>query len=236
MEYGSSFRATLVEGALASINDSMMNLNTLHLSQRERTVFELVEDAGLVAGAINFFVFRGRVRHPLKRPRAVPMARRIGMFDAAYGPTRFFFGELFASDAHRRAAATSACTGATTSTPPRSGAGWWPATASTSSSTTCPRSTWRSTASGPDAALDAVERADAAVQRAGRGRGRPGAVPRALRGHPLRRPRAVAGARRRSSCAPRCPTCRSSSPRCARRRPTARSRSPRRTAPRWSTA
>ncbi len=98
VEYGSSFRATLVEGALASINDSMMNLNTLHLSQRERTVFELVEDAGLVAGSINFFVFRGRVRHPLSRPRAVKMARRIGMFDAAYGPTRFFFGELFASD------------------------------------------------------------------------------------------------------------------------------------------
>jgi hypothetical protein len=99
VEYGSSFRATLVEGTLAFINDSTMNLNHLHLSQRVRTLFELVEDAGLVAGAINFLVFRGRVRHALSRPRAVRVARRIGMFDAAYGPTRFFFGELFASDA-----------------------------------------------------------------------------------------------------------------------------------------
>jgi predicted AlkP superfamily pyrophosphatase or phosphodiesterase len=98
VEYGSSFKATLVEGTLAFINDSIMNLNHLHLSQRERTLFELVEDAGLVAGSINWFVFRGRVRHALKHRRALPVARRIGMFDAAYGPSRFFFGELFASD------------------------------------------------------------------------------------------------------------------------------------------
>ncbi len=98
VEYGSSFGATLREGALAAINDSILNLNHLHLSQRTRTLFELVEDAGLVAGSINFFVFRGRQRHSLKHRPAARLARRIGVFDAAYGPTRFFFGELFASD------------------------------------------------------------------------------------------------------------------------------------------
>jgi hypothetical protein len=98
VEYGSSFSATLVEGSHVAINDTIMNLNHLHLSQSQTTLFEMVEDAGLVAASINFPVFRGRVRHPLKWRGAAAVARRIGVFDAAYGPSRFFFGELFASD------------------------------------------------------------------------------------------------------------------------------------------
>jgi predicted AlkP superfamily pyrophosphatase or phosphodiesterase len=98
VEYGSSFGATLVEGTLESVNDSMLNLNHLHLSQQVRTVFEAVEDAGLVAGAINFYVFRGRTRHPLAHRPLGALARRIGFTDAVYGPSRFFFGELFQSD------------------------------------------------------------------------------------------------------------------------------------------
>jgi hypothetical protein len=98
VEYGSSFSATLVEGSHVAVNDSVMNLNHLHLSHAETTLFEMVEDAGLVAASINFPVFRGRVRHPLKWRPAAAIARRIGVFDAAYGPSRFFFGELFASD------------------------------------------------------------------------------------------------------------------------------------------
>ncbi len=98
VEYGSSFNATLVEGAQMAINDAILNLNHLHLSQRERTVFEVVEDAGLVAASINYYVFRGRVRHPLKHRAVSALARRIGVFDAAYGPTRFHFGDLFGSE------------------------------------------------------------------------------------------------------------------------------------------
>ena len=98
VEYGSSFSATLVEGSHAAINDSILNLNHLHLSGNVRTIFERVEDAGLVAAAINYYVFRGRVRHPLKHRPVAALARRIGVFDAAYGPRRFYFGELFASD------------------------------------------------------------------------------------------------------------------------------------------
>jgi hypothetical protein len=98
VEYGSSFSATLVEGSHAAINDSILNLNHLHLSHNVETIFERVEDAGLVAAAINYYVFRGRVRHPLKHKPVAAIARRIGVFDAAYGPKRFYFGELFASD------------------------------------------------------------------------------------------------------------------------------------------
>jgi Type I phosphodiesterase / nucleotide pyrophosphatase len=98
VEYGSSFSATLVEGSHVAINDAILNLNHVHLNQNVRTLFELVEDNAGVAASINFHVFRGRVRHPLKHRSAGALARRIGVFDAAYGPSRFFFGELFASD------------------------------------------------------------------------------------------------------------------------------------------
>jgi hypothetical protein len=98
VEYGSSFEATVVAGAKQSVDDSMMNLNHLHLSPKRKTVFESVEDAGYVAASINFYVWRGRVRHPIKHPFVRHVARRTGFFDAAYGPTRFFFGELFGSE------------------------------------------------------------------------------------------------------------------------------------------
>ena len=98
VEYGSSFEATVVAGAKQCVDDSMSNLNHLHLSPKVETVFESVEDAGFVAGSINFYVWRGRVRHPIRSPFVRGFARRTGFFDAAYGPTRFFFGELFGSD------------------------------------------------------------------------------------------------------------------------------------------
>ena len=99
VEYGSSFGATIVAGGTRqSIDDSMVNLNALHLSPRTPTMFERVEDAGLVAGSINFYVWRGRVRHEISSRFVRGFARRAGFFDATYGPTRFFFGELFGSD------------------------------------------------------------------------------------------------------------------------------------------
>ena len=51
---------------------------------------------------------------------------------------------------------------------------------------------YASHAQGPDAAHEALARCDEAVGGAGRGRGRRGGVPRALRRRPLRRPRADA--------------------------------------------
>ena len=98
VEYGSSFGATLVEGSLRAIEDALLNLNHVHLSDRLTTLFEATEDAGGTAASINIPVFRGRTRHPIKHAPARSVARRIGMFDAVYGPRRFFFGELFGSD------------------------------------------------------------------------------------------------------------------------------------------
>jgi Type I phosphodiesterase / nucleotide pyrophosphatase len=98
VEYGSSFPATLAEGTKQMVDDVMVNLNLLHLSPRVTTVFEALEDRGLVTAAVNTYICRGRVRHPIAREAARRVARRVGIVDAVYGPRRYFFGELFWSD------------------------------------------------------------------------------------------------------------------------------------------
>ena len=98
VEYGSSFLATLAEGTKQMVDDVLVNLNLLHLSPRATTVFEALEDQGLVTAAVNTYICRGRVRHPITREAARRIARRVGIVDAVYGPRRYFFGELFWSD------------------------------------------------------------------------------------------------------------------------------------------
>ena len=98
VEYGSSFAATLVTGTRQAVDDSMVNLNQLHLSRTRKTLFEAIEDAGLTAACINFYVWRGRVRHTFKHRWLERLARRTGFFDATYGPTQLFFGDLFESE------------------------------------------------------------------------------------------------------------------------------------------
>jgi hypothetical protein len=98
VEYGSSFEATLVEGAKQSVDDAVVNLNHVHLSPKLTTIFEAVEDAGMTAASINFPVWRGRVRHSFKHPLLGAFARKTGFMDAAYGPSQFYFGELFATE------------------------------------------------------------------------------------------------------------------------------------------
>ena len=98
VEYGSSFAATLAEGTRQMVDDILVNLNLVHLSPRATTIFEALEDAGLVTAGVNTYVCRGRVRHPITRPTARRFARRVGIADAVYGPRRYYLGDLFFSD------------------------------------------------------------------------------------------------------------------------------------------
>jgi hypothetical protein len=89
VEYGSSFAALRAAGLSQSLLDPIFNMNAHHLSQDAATIYEALEDAGLVAAAVNITCYRGRHRY---RP-TVP-----GLHRAAYGPRRFFFYGLFESD------------------------------------------------------------------------------------------------------------------------------------------
>src|SRR5436190_7705829 len=89
VEYGSSFAALRAAGLSQSLLDPIFNMNARHLSRDAVTIYEALEDAGLVAAAVNITCYRGRHRHPTTLP---------GVSRVAFGPRRFFFYGLFESD------------------------------------------------------------------------------------------------------------------------------------------
>ena len=89
VEYGSSFSAIRAAGTTRAIRDAIFGMNEEHLSQRAVTVFEALEAAGQVTAAVNMVCYRGPARHA----PAVPWLTR-----PAFGPTRFFYYNLFESD------------------------------------------------------------------------------------------------------------------------------------------
>jgi hypothetical protein len=89
VEYGSSFKAIRAAGATQAIRDAIFGMNQEHLSPRAVTVFEALEGAGLVTAAVNMVCYRGPARHA----PTVPWLTR-----PAFGPTRFFYYNLFESD------------------------------------------------------------------------------------------------------------------------------------------
>jgi hypothetical protein len=89
VEYGSSFAALRAAGVSRSILDTILWMNQRHLSPDAVTVYEALEDAGLVAAAVNITCYRGRTRYRPTLPAVTT---------PAYGPKRFFFYSLFESD------------------------------------------------------------------------------------------------------------------------------------------
>jgi hypothetical protein len=89
VEYGSSFAALRAAGMAQAITDTIYNMNQRHLGAGAVTVYEALEDAGLVAAAVNITCYRGRTRHLPTLPWVTK---------AAYGPSRFFYYSLFESD------------------------------------------------------------------------------------------------------------------------------------------
>lgn len=88
VEYGSSFGALRAAGLTRCLRDTIVDMNRVHLGREAVTVFEALEDAGLVPALVNFTCYRGRTRHAATLP-GVP---------SVLGPRRFFFYNLFESD------------------------------------------------------------------------------------------------------------------------------------------
>jgi hypothetical protein len=89
VEYGSSFWAMMAAGTRRSIVDTIFELNGSHLGHEAVTAFEALEADGLTTAAVNFTCYRG----PCPHRATLPGIRRL-----AYGPSRFFFYNLFESD------------------------------------------------------------------------------------------------------------------------------------------
>jgi hypothetical protein len=88
VEYGSSFAALRASGLAQGVRDSVVNLNERHLFKSAETVYEAIEGAGLTAAAINITTYRGRHRHISPIPGFPPV----------HGPKRFFYYSVYESD------------------------------------------------------------------------------------------------------------------------------------------
>jgi hypothetical protein len=98
VEYGSSFAATRTFGIVRSLYDTVYNMNLAHLSRAERTVYEIVEDAGLRAACTTYLIFRGRHRHAADEAGPYTRIAKAAQFrHAVWGPTELFYADLFAS-------------------------------------------------------------------------------------------------------------------------------------------
>ena len=91
VEYGSSFGAMRAAGARRAIRDTIVNMNADHLGRGATTVYEAVDDAGLVPASVNITCYRGRTPHVSKVPVITGRAPVLG-------PRRFFFYSVFESD------------------------------------------------------------------------------------------------------------------------------------------
>jgi hypothetical protein len=89
VEYGSSFSAVRAAGTTRAIRDAIFNMNQEHLSRDAVTVYEALEEAGLVTAAVNMVCYRGPARHAATVP---------GLARPAFGPSRVFYYNLFESD------------------------------------------------------------------------------------------------------------------------------------------
>src|SRR5215472_6472640 len=77
VEYGSSFAALRKAGLTQGLLDPIFNMNARHISRDAVTVYEALEDAGLVAAAVNITCYRGKHRYLPNVP---------GLHRAAFGP------------------------------------------------------------------------------------------------------------------------------------------------------
>src|SRR5438093_648557 len=154
VEYGSSFGALVAAGLARGIRDTIVNLNERHLLQSAETVYEALEDAGLTTAAINITTYRGRQQHVSSVPGLPPV----------HGPKHFFFYSVYESDR----------TGAPVAWRNRAGGsidayagqvGRWLVTRDAFDLLVfyLPDYDYASHALGPDAAHDALGRADTAI-------------------------------------------------------------------------
>src|SRR5262249_6461767 len=72
------------------ILDTIFGMNERHLARDAVTVYEALDDAGLVPAAVNVTCYRGRTRHRVTLP---------ALSRSTLGPRRFFYYNLFESDA-----------------------------------------------------------------------------------------------------------------------------------------
>jgi hypothetical protein len=97
VEYGSSFSASRRFGLTRQLTDTVYNMNGAHLSEGVRTVFELLDDAGLRTAGTTYLMYRGRHKHEVARDTALARVAATLFRHPVMGPRELFYADIFAS-------------------------------------------------------------------------------------------------------------------------------------------
>jgi hypothetical protein len=98
VEYGSSFSASRQFGVLRSLTDTVYRMNSEHLSQDVRTVFESLDDADVRTAGTTYLIYRGRYEHEVAQESALARLVTSTLFRrTVLGPRELFYADLYAS-------------------------------------------------------------------------------------------------------------------------------------------
>jgi len=97
VEYGSSFSASRRFGLTRQLTDTVYNMNASHLSKGVKTVFEVLDDAGLRTAGTTYLMYRGRHRHEISRDTALARVAGAVFRHPVMGPKELFYADVFAS-------------------------------------------------------------------------------------------------------------------------------------------
>ena len=97
VEYGSSFSASRRFGLTRQLTDTVYNMNGTHLSKGVRTVFEVLDDAGVRTAGTTYLMYRGRHRHEVARDTALARVAGTLFRESVLGPRELFYADIFAS-------------------------------------------------------------------------------------------------------------------------------------------
>lgn len=97
VEYGSSFQASRRLGIARQLADVTYHLNGRHLAPEVETIYESLDDAGVRTGGTTFLITRGRHRHRLARDRPATRLAATLMRAPMMGPRELFFADLVAT-------------------------------------------------------------------------------------------------------------------------------------------
>ena len=97
VEYGSSMRAARRFGIGQQLTDLIYTMNGEHLAPEARTIYEVLDDAGVRTAGTTYLTTRGRHEHWPSKATALSRVAATAFKRPVMGPAEFFYADVFAS-------------------------------------------------------------------------------------------------------------------------------------------
>jgi len=94
VDYGSTFAKMWKLGLNDSLMNSIVHLNTNHLSPNTETIYEALNKKGYSSGSINMIMYRGETTHPINMPNYVNNLLHLPEKLETRGPDLLTYGQV----------------------------------------------------------------------------------------------------------------------------------------------